>query len=65
LRDPLEAIPEPQAEDQTSSTEDEPEKQGSLAKILSARRAGFRGGKGRRESLTERLKHVRAEASDL
>jgi DNA repair exonuclease SbcCD ATPase subunit len=65
VRDPLVAIPEPPVEEQAASAEDETEKQGSLARIMSARRAGFRGGKRRRESLSERLKNVRAEASDL
>lgn len=68
LRDPLVAIPEPRTEaveDAAPPSEDETDKQGSLARILSARRAGFRSGKGRRESLSERLKNVRAEASDL
>ena len=65
LRDPLVAIPEPPMDEQAASSEDETEKQGSLARIMSARRAGFRGGRRRRESLSERLKNVRAEASDL
>ena len=64
LREPLSAIPEPPPEEKPSAEAGE-EKQGSLSRILSTRRAGWRGGKSRRESLSERLKNVRAEASDL
>jgi hypothetical protein len=63
LRDPLLAIPEPPT-DEGAPTEVEDDKQGSLSRILSTRRAGWRSGKGRRESLSERLKNVRAEASE-
>lgn len=47
-----------------SDDKPEDEKRGSLAQILAARRAKRRGGAPRRTSLTERLKGVRAEASD-
>lgn len=66
LREPLVAIPEPPVEEAASSEAgDSEEKQGSLSRILSTRRAGWRGGKSRRQSLSERLKNVQAEAPDL
>ena len=64
LREPLSGIPEPQPEEAGGETAGA-KQEGSLSRILSARRAGWRGGKTRRESLSERLKNVRAEASDL
>ncbi len=64
LREPLAAIPEA-PEDAPEAAEIEEKQQGSLSGILASRRAGWRGGaKTRRESLSERLKNVRAEASD-
>jgi hypothetical protein len=45
--------------------EAEPEAAGSLAKLLSARKARRRGAKGRRTgSLSERLKNLSAESPD-
>jgi hypothetical protein len=66
LREPLSAIPEPPvaAANPAEAAGDE-KKEGSLSRILSTRKAGWRGGKSRRQSLSERLKDVQAEASEL
>jgi len=72
--DHVEPGPAPEASLDASTEDDTPDEtedseqaaQGSLAKILSARKARRRGTKGgrRRGSLAERLKDVSAEASD-
>ncbi len=55
-----------QAESETPETVEDPKAKGSLARILSARKARRRGsrGGGRGSSLSERLKDVSAEAPD-
>jgi len=61
-REPLVAL---SAEDASHEAEAEPEATGSLAKLLSARKARRRGAKGRRTgSLSERLKNLSAESPD-
>jgi hypothetical protein len=65
LREPLSVIPEPPvAAANPPETGDDEKKEGSLSRILTTRRAGWRGGKSRRQSLSERLKDVQAEASE-
>ncbi|MGO8843009.1 MAG: hypothetical protein ACLQF1_18325 [Methyloceanibacter sp.] len=61
------AVPDTAAEDAAprDGEDQAAEPQGSLAKILAARKARRRGSRGRRTgSLSERLKNVSAEASD-
>jgi hypothetical protein len=62
-REPLVAL---SAEDAArDEAEAEPEATGSLAKLLSARKARRRGARGRRTgSLSERLKNLSAESPD-
>jgi hypothetical protein len=50
--------------DDFSPPQPEPEKRGSLAQILAARKEKRRSAPPRRTSLADRLKGVRAEASD-
>jgi hypothetical protein len=65
LREPLSVIPEPPvAAANPPETGDDEKKEGALSRILTTRRAGWRGGKSRRQSLSERLKDVQAEASE-
>jgi hypothetical protein len=45
-------------------SESEPEASGSLAKLLSARKARRRSSRGRRSSLSERLRNLSAESPD-
>ena len=61
---PAEDVAEHPADNGAPTENETPEPRGSLAKMLTGRRAK-RGSKGRRESLSERLKGVSAESPDL
>jgi predicted nucleic acid-binding Zn-ribbon protein len=65
-RDQLADLSATRADETAEETGDDGEAQGSLARILSARKARRRGGKGARRggSLADRLKDVSAEAPD-